>query len=82
MTHSWRCAKRLGRVTTSFIEAVLDGLLVVVTLAMMAVYSVTLSLIALTAPGQGDRSAPIAMGHQGNWDYDGFWARYAASKRA
>lgn len=37
------------------------------------------SLIALTAPGQGDRSAPIAMGHQGNWDYDGFWARYAVA---
>lgn len=37
------------------------------------------SLIALTAPDQGDRSAPIAMGHQGNWDYDGFWARYAVA---
>jgi ATP-binding cassette subfamily B protein RaxB len=35
--------------TTSFIEAVLDGLLVVVTLAMMAIYSVTLSAIALGA---------------------------------
>jgi ATP-binding cassette subfamily B protein RaxB len=35
--------------TTSFIEAVLDGLLVVLTLAMMAVYSVTLSAIALVA---------------------------------
>jgi ATP-binding cassette subfamily B protein RaxB len=33
--------------TTSFIEAVLDGLLVVATLAMMAVYSVTLTAIAL-----------------------------------
>ena len=33
--------------TTSFIEAVLDGLLVVVTLAMMLVYSGTLTLIAL-----------------------------------
>jgi ATP-binding cassette subfamily B protein RaxB len=33
--------------TTSFIEAVLDGLLVVVTLAMMAVYSVTLTAIAV-----------------------------------
>ena len=33
--------------TTSFIEAVLDGLLVVVTLAMMLVYSGTLSAIAL-----------------------------------
>ncbi|MUH60155.1 phosphatidylinositol mannoside acyltransferase [Bifidobacterium canis] len=21
-------------------------------------------------------SAPIAMGHQGNWDYDGFWAQF------
>jgi ATP-binding cassette subfamily B protein RaxB len=36
-------------VTTSFIEAVLDGLLVVVTLAMMFVYSATLSLTALAA---------------------------------
>jgi ATP-binding cassette subfamily B protein RaxB len=35
--------------TTSFIEAVLDGLLVVVTLVMMAIYSVTLSAIALGA---------------------------------
>ncbi len=33
--------------TTSFIEAVLDGLLVVVTLAMMLVYSGTLTAIAL-----------------------------------
>ena len=33
--------------TTSFIEAVLDGLLVVVTLAMMMVYSGTLTAIAL-----------------------------------
>jgi len=33
--------------TTSFIEAVLDGLLVVVTLSMMAVYSPLLSAIAL-----------------------------------
>ncbi|KFI62978.1 phosphatidylinositol mannoside acyltransferase [Bifidobacterium cuniculi] len=23
----------------------------------------------------GHGSAPVAMGHQGNWDYDGFWAR-------
>ncbi|HSV69500.1 MAG TPA: peptidase domain-containing ABC transporter [Methylibium sp.] len=35
--------------TTSFIEAVLDGLLVVATLAMMAVYSGTLTAIALAA---------------------------------
>ena len=35
--------------TTSFIEAVLDGLLVIVTLAMMAVYSLTLSAIALSS---------------------------------
>lgn len=35
--------------TTSFIEAVLDGALVLVTAAMMALYSVTLSLVALTA---------------------------------
>jgi len=35
--------------TTSFIEAVLDGLLVVVTFAMMALYSVVLAGIALTA---------------------------------
>ncbi len=35
--------------TTSFIEAVLDGLLVVLALAMMALYSVTLSAIALAA---------------------------------
>lgn len=35
--------------TTSFIEAVLDGLLVVVTLAMMLVYSGTLTAIALAA---------------------------------
>lgn len=33
--------------TTHFIEAVLDGLLVVLTLAVMAVYSLTLSAIAL-----------------------------------
>lgn len=33
--------------TTSFIEVVLDGLLVVLTLAMMSVYSGTLTLIAL-----------------------------------
>ncbi|HWH82201.1 MAG TPA: peptidase domain-containing ABC transporter [Burkholderiaceae bacterium] len=33
--------------TTSFIEAVLDGLLVVVTLAMMAIYSTTLTAIAV-----------------------------------
>lgn len=36
-------------VTTSFIEAVLDGLLVVATLAMMFLYSATLSLIAIAA---------------------------------
>ncbi len=35
--------------TTSFIEALLDGLLVVLTLAMMLLYSVPLTLIALTA---------------------------------
>jgi ATP-binding cassette subfamily B protein RaxB len=35
--------------TTSFIEAVLDGLLVVVTLAMMFVYSAMLSAIAVAA---------------------------------
>ncbi|HEY9239011.1 MAG TPA: peptidase domain-containing ABC transporter, partial [Burkholderiaceae bacterium] len=35
--------------TTHFIEAVLDGLLVVVTLAMMCVYSVTLTAIAVGA---------------------------------
>ena len=35
--------------TTSFIEAVLDGLLVVVTLAMMAVYSGALTAIALAS---------------------------------
>jgi ATP-binding cassette, subfamily B, bacterial CvaB/MchF/RaxB len=35
--------------TTTFIEAVLDGLLVVMTLAMMALYSVTLTLVALVA---------------------------------
>ncbi|HEU4459493.1 MAG TPA: peptidase domain-containing ABC transporter [Methylibium sp.] len=35
--------------TTSFIEAVLDGLLVVVTLAMMALYSLLLAAIALGA---------------------------------
>ncbi|MEO7007934.1 MAG: peptidase domain-containing ABC transporter, partial [Caldimonas sp.] len=37
--------------TTSFIEAVLDGLLVVVTLAMMLVYSATLTAIALASVG-------------------------------
>jgi ATP-binding cassette subfamily B protein RaxB len=37
--------------TTSFIEAVLDGLLVVVTLTMMAVYSPLLSAIALAGVG-------------------------------
>ncbi len=37
--------------TTSFIEVVLDGLLVVLTFAMMAFYSVKLTLIALTAVG-------------------------------
>lgn len=37
--------------TTSFIEAVLDGLLVVLTLAMMFVYSARLSLVALLAVG-------------------------------
>jgi len=35
--------------TTSFIEAVLDGLLVVLTLAMMFVYSATLTAIALAS---------------------------------
>ena len=35
--------------TTSFVEAVLDGLLVVVTLAMMLVYSGTLAAIALAS---------------------------------
>ena len=35
--------------TTSFIEAVLDGLLVIVTLAMMLVYSGTLTAIALAS---------------------------------
>jgi len=35
--------------TTSFIEAVLDGLLVVLTLAMMFVYSPTLTAVALAA---------------------------------
>ena len=35
--------------TTSFIEAMLDGLLVVVTLAMMSVYSLTLTAIALAS---------------------------------
>ncbi|MBX3606056.1 MAG: peptidase domain-containing ABC transporter [Piscinibacter sp.] len=37
--------------TTSFIEAVLDGLLVVVTLTMMAIYSPLLSAIALAGVG-------------------------------
>ena len=35
--------------TTSFIEAVLDGLLVLLTLIMMAIYSVTLSAVVLAA---------------------------------
>jgi hypothetical protein len=35
--------------TTSFIEAVLDGALVLLTLAMMALYSLTLSAVALAA---------------------------------
>lgn len=35
--------------TTSFIEAVLDGLLVVMTLGMMALYSITLTVVALAA---------------------------------
>ena len=35
--------------TTSFIEAVLDGLLVVLTLTLMALYSVPLTLVALAA---------------------------------
>ena len=35
--------------TTSFIEAVLDGLLVLLTLAMMLLYSVKLTLVALAA---------------------------------
>jgi len=35
--------------TTSFIEAVLDGLLVVVTLVMMLIYSGTLTAVALTS---------------------------------
>lgn len=34
------------------------------------------SIIALTAPDGQASSAPIAMGHQGNWDYDGFWAQF------
>ena len=37
--------------TTSFIEAVLDGALVVLTLAMMLVYSLRLSAVALAAVG-------------------------------
>ncbi len=37
--------------TTSFLEAVLDGLLVLLTLAMMALYSVKLSAVALAAVG-------------------------------
>ena len=37
--------------TTSFIEAMLDGLLVIVTLAMMLVYSGTLTAIALSSVG-------------------------------
>ncbi|MEE1295279.1 MAG: phosphatidylinositol mannoside acyltransferase [Bifidobacterium sp.] len=37
------------------------------------------SLIELTNPSHGDGSAPIAMGHQGNWDYDGFWAQFAVA---
>jgi ATP-binding cassette, subfamily B, bacterial CvaB/MchF/RaxB len=37
--------------TTSFLEVVLDGLLVVATLAMMAVYSMLLSVIVLMAVG-------------------------------
>lgn len=28
------------------------------------------------AGSEGTGSAPIAMGHQGNWDYDGFWAQF------
>jgi len=35
--------------TTSFIEAVLDGALVLLTLVMMAIYSVTLTMLALAA---------------------------------
>jgi len=35
--------------TTSFIEAILDGALVLLTLAMMLLYSVTLTLVALAA---------------------------------
>lgn len=34
------------------------------------------SLIAFTSPDGANSSAPIAMGHQGNWDYDGFWAQF------
>ena len=34
------------------------------------------SLVALPSPDGGASSAPIAMGHQGNWDYDGFWAQF------
>jgi ATP-binding cassette subfamily B protein RaxB len=37
--------------TTSFVEAVLDGLLVVLTLAMMAFYSLTLTALAVGAVG-------------------------------
>lgn len=42
------------------------------------------SLIALTRAGSGGSgdssgSAPIAMGHQGNWDYAAFWARDAVA---
>lgn len=37
--------------TTHFVEALLDGLLVVATLAMMAFYSLTLTAIVLTAVG-------------------------------
>lgn len=37
--------------TTSFVEAVLDGLMVVLTLAMMWLYSPTLSVVALAAVG-------------------------------
>ncbi|PAU68675.1 lauroyl acyltransferase [Bifidobacterium italicum] len=37
------------------------------------------SIIALTAPDGQASSAPIAMGHQGNWDYDGFWAQFGVA---
>ena len=64
--------------TTHFIEAVLDGLLVVATLGMMALYSGTLTAIALAAVAT-DKKPPARRTSRGRVGRSRHWLRRAHS---